>query len=200
MLPCRRGHSVLITEIAHMTRGHIVDNASGSRLYRAVAVRRLTALAAAVTAALAASGALAGAASAKSETLHFYQVGGRAQFYNAAGKKINLNPPATLPKAGDSFDETDLDYAGTPKDHASHWTATDHLTCTFTNADTGRCNFQIAIGGSLLLSNNFTLNFRLDKEPAPVNEGTGVFKGAHGSLTDENLPKSNNATLVIDLS
>jgi hypothetical protein len=178
----------------------MVDNASRSKPYRAGAVRRLPALAAAVTAALLASGALAGAASAKSETLHFYQVGGPTQFYNAVGKKINLNPPATLPQAGDSFDETDLDYAGTPKDHASHWTASDHLTCTFTNPATGRCNFQIAIGSSLLLSNNFTLNFRLENEPAPVDEGTGVFKGMHGRLFDRDLPKSNDATLVIHLS
>jgi hypothetical protein len=157
-------------------------------------------LALAVTAALLAGAASAGVASAKSETLHFYQVGGPTQFYNAAGKKINLDPPATLPKAGDSFDETDVDYVGTPKHHAAHWTATDHLTCTFTDHDTGLCNSQIAIGGSLLLSNNFTMKFAPTNAPAPINEATGVFSGMHGTLTDEDLPKSNNATLVIHLS
>jgi len=156
--------------------------------------------AATVAVALAASGAVAGAASAKRETLRFFQVGGRAQFYNAAGKKIDLNPPATLPKPGDSFDEVDVDYVGTPKHHAVQWTATDHLTCTFTNHDTGLCNSQIAIGGSLLLSNNFTMKFGPSNAPAPINEATGVFSGMHGTLTDEDLPKSNNATLVIHLS
>ena len=173
---------------------------SRNKRHRAVAVRRLPTLAFAVTAALAVGAASAGVASAKTETLRFYQVGGQAQFYNAAGKKIDLNPPATLPKPGDSFDEVDVDYPGTPKHHALHWTATDHLTCTFTDHNTGLCNSQIAIGGSLLLSNNFRMKFGPSNAPVPINEATGVFSGMHGALTDEDLPKSNNATLVIHLS
>jgi hypothetical protein len=153
-------------------------------------------LAAIATVALCAIGLLAGVASAKSRTLHFYQVSGPTQFYNAAGQPINVNPPATLPKPGDSFDETDLDYSGTARHHASHWTASDHLTCTFTNADTGACNFQIAISGSLLLSNNFTLHFATPEAVAPISEGTGAFHGVHGRLTDVNLPKSSNASIL----
>jgi hypothetical protein len=184
-----------------MTKGASMLNVvSRSKLYRVVTGSRVPRLALAATAALVAGAASAGAASAKSETLHFYQVGGRAQFYNAAGKKIDLNPPATLPKPGDSFDEVDVDYAGTPKHHAVHWTATDHLTCTFTNHDTGLCNSQVAIGGSLLLSNNFTMTFGPSNAPEPINEATGVFSGMHGTLVDADLPKSNNATLVIHLS
>jgi hypothetical protein len=161
--------------------------------------RRL--LAAAVTAALATAGLFAGVASAKSETLHFYQVSGPTQFYNAAGHPINLNPPATLPTAGDSFDETDLDYSGTAKHHVSHWTASDHLTCTFSNADTGVCNFQIAIGGSLLLSNNFALHFQLPEAVVAISEGTGAFRGVHGRFTDVTLPtNSNDAILTMHLS
>jgi hypothetical protein len=162
--------------------------------------RHRRALGAAVTAALASAGLFAGAANAKSETLRFYQVGGPTQFYNASGHPIKLNPPATLPKPGDSFDETDLDYAGTAKRHSSHWTASDHLTCTFINTDTGTCNSQIAVGGSLLLSNNFTLHFQLPNAVAPINEGTGAFHGVHGGLTDVDLPNSNNAILTIHLS
>jgi hypothetical protein len=107
--------------------------------------------AAAVTVALACGGLFAGAASGSkdnSETLHFYQVQvGPTQFYNSSGDPIALSPPTTLPKPGDSFDETHLDYAGTAKDHASDWTASDDFTCTFISADTGRCDSQIAIGG-----------------------------------------------------
>ncbi len=162
----------------------------------------LWALAAAVSAALAATGLFAGVASAKrkSETLHFYQVQvGPTQFYNASGHPINLNPPATLPKPGDSFDETHLDYAGTAKHHASHWTASDHFTCTFTSADTGKCDSQIAIGGSLLLSNNFPLPPGAEAVVA-ISEGTGAFRGVHGRFTDADLPNSNNAILTIHLS
>jgi hypothetical protein len=162
--------------------------------------RRLPTLAAAVAAVLATTGLFAGAASAKSRTLHFFQIGGPTQFYNPSGHPINLNPPATLPKPGDSFDETDLNYAGTAAHHASHWTASDHLTCTFTNADTGRCDTQIAIGGSLLLSNNFTIHFQRPEVVVAINEGTGLFHGVHGGFTDKDLPNSNNSILTIHLS
>lgn len=160
--------------------------------------RRL--LAAAVSAVLASGGVFAGLAGAKSETLHFYQVQvGPTQFYNASGHRINLSPPATLPKAGDSFDETHLDYAGTAKHHSAHWTASDHFTCTFTSADAGTCDSQIAIGGSLLLSNSFPLPTESEAIVA-ISEGTGAFHGAHGRFTDVNLPKSGNAILTIHLS
>lgn len=178
-----------------------MTNSPGWTQLAAVAPRRRRrGFAAAVTAALAFGGLFAGAAGAKSETLHFYQVSGPTQFYNASGHPINLNPPATLPKPGDSFDETDLDYAGTAQHHSTHWTASDHLTCRFTNADTGKCDFQIAIGGSLLLSNNFTLHFQGPEAVAPISEGTGAFHADHGSLTDVDLPDSNNAILTIHLS
>jgi hypothetical protein len=151
-------------------------------------------------AALILSWASAGAADAKTETLNFYQVQvGQTRFYNAAGRAIDLNPPTTLPQAGDRFDETDLDYPGTPKRHAARWTASDHFTCTFTSSDTGVCNSQIAIGGSLLLSNNFPLPTG-EVAVAAVNEGTGVFHDAHGRFTDADLPNSSDAVLTIDLS
>jgi hypothetical protein len=155
---------------------------------------------AAVTAAVAFGGLFAAAAGAKSETLHFYQVQvGPTRFYNASGDPIRLNPPTTAPKPGDSFDETHLDYVGTAKQHASLWTVTDHFTCTLTSADSGKCDSQIAIGGSLLLSNNFSLPTGA-KAVVAITEGTGAFHGIHGSFTDVDLPKSNNATLTIHLS
>jgi hypothetical protein len=178
----------------------MTDSLGQTVLAPAVAGRHRRMLAAAVTAALVSAGLFAGPATAKGETLNYYQVSGPTQFYNASGHRINVNPPATLPKPGDSFDETDLDYAGTARHHASHWTASDHLTCTFTNADTGNCNSQIAIGGSLLLSNNFTLHFQRPEAVAPINEGTGAFHGVRGRLTDRDLPNSNNAILAIHLS
>ena len=169
---------------------------SPMRIAQSAPGRHLRALAGAVTVTLAATGLFACVASAKSETLHFYQVSGPTQFYNAAGHPINLNPPATLPSPGDSFDETDLDYTGTAKHHSAHWTASDHLTCTFTNADTGTCNSQIAIGGSMLLSNNFTVHFQIPETVAPISEGTGAFRRVHGRFTAENLPNSSSAAIL----
>jgi hypothetical protein len=157
-------------------------------------------LAVAVTTTLAATWLFAGVASAKSQTLRFYQVSGPTHFFNAAGHRIDLNPPAMLPSPGDSFDETDLDYAGTAKHHAKQWTMSDALTCKFTNADTGTCASVWATGNSLLISWSFTLHFQLASEVVPITEGTGTFSGVHGTFTDVDLPKSNDSILVIHLS
>jgi hypothetical protein len=176
------------------------NSSSRDKRVPAVSSRRLSVLATAVTVALVASGLLAGAASAKSQTLRFFQVSGPAHFFNAAGHHINVNPPATLPKPGDSFDETDVDYAGTAKHHAAQWSMSDALSCTFTNADTGTCTSVWATGNSLLISWKFTLHFQLASEVVSIDEGTGAFSGLHGTFTDVNLPKGNDSILVIHLS
>ncbi len=161
--------------------------------------RQLRAAAAAATAVLAITGLIAPTASARSQTLHFFQESGPTSWFNSAGHPINLNPPATLPVAGDRFYEGDLDFAGTATHHARHFTASDELTCTFTNADTAACDVEIAIGGSMLLSNDVTMHFNLPNSAVPINGGTGIYGGVHGSFTDVNLPNSQNATLTVRL-
>jgi hypothetical protein len=52
----------------------------------------------------------------------------------------------------------------------------------------------------LLLSNNFTLHFRRPEAVVAISEGTGAFRGIHGSFTVMDLPRSNNAILTIHLS
>ena len=145
-------------------------------------------------------GALAAPAlAAKHETLAFYQVAGPTRFYSAAGRPLHLNPPASVPKAGDYFDVTDTDYAGNDKQHARESTATDHLRCHFTSTVAGRCDFQIAIGSSLIVFNQAPVHFRDSVFVEKVSEGTGQFKGVTGTLTDTNLP-SGNSNLVLRLS
>jgi hypothetical protein len=163
--------------------------------------RRLKAAALVGTVALAGSVALAPGASAESQTLTFFQQSGPAHFFNVAGKPINLDPPKTLPKAGDRFDEVDLDYVGNSKQHAKRWTASDHLACTFTNPATATCDVQIAIGGSMLISNSVTFHFNGPANAAiAINDGTGAYSGVHGSFTDVDLPHSQNAILTIRVS
>ena len=154
--------------------------------------RSLTAAAAALAVAATLGAVAVPDANAKSQTLHLYQVEGPTQFYNAAGKKIDLNPPAELPSAGDSFDETDLDYVGSYTSHAKQWTGSDHLACTFTSSDTGICNAQFAIGGSLLIFNNFKFNFKANSVVLKLSEGTGSFAGAHGTMSIIDLPNGNS--------
>lgn len=111
-------------------------------------------------------------------TLAFYTVQQTLRFTSAAGKRL---PNVNATKVNDSYDSTDLYYAGTKKHHASSFSASDHLACTYTSAAVQTCNNQIAIGGSLLLLNNVV-------EPAsgpptvsaPINAGTGTYQNTTG--------------------
>jgi hypothetical protein len=155
----------------------------------------------AVSTLLATAVMLAPAASAQGETLHFFQVSGPTRFFNAEGHAIHLNPPATLPVKGDSFVEVDLDYVGTSEHHAARWTASDQLACTFTSADTARCDSQIAIGGSMLISSNVTLRFKGPADaPIPITGGSGAYRGVRGWFTDVNLPNSQDSNVTVRLS
>jgi hypothetical protein len=138
-------------------------------------------------------------ASANSHQLSFYQVSGPARFHNQAGKPINIHPPATLPKAGDGFDETDTLYAGTATSHRKQLGGTDHMTCTFSNSNTGSCDLQIAVGGSMLLFNQFVLHFEDNSAVVRLSEATGQFTDVHGSLTIRDLPDG-NSTFVVTLT
>jgi hypothetical protein len=111
-------------------------------------------------------------------TLPFHTVQQTLRFTSAAGKPL---PNVDATKVGDTYDSTDLYYAGTKAHHASNFSASDHLACTFTTTNTQTCNNQIAIGGSLLLLNNVV-------EPAsgattvlaPIDAGTGKYQDAFG--------------------
>jgi hypothetical protein len=138
-------------------------------------------------------------ASAQTQTLSFYEVNGPTSFYNAAGKVLHLNPPSTVPKVGDTFDETDRLYAGTSTSHAKKWTGSDHLRCTFEPSAKGQCSLQVAVGGSMLIENSFVVNFKSNSWNLKLTEGTGRFAGMHGSLDESDLP-NNNASLVFKVS
>jgi hypothetical protein len=147
--------------------------------------------------AMLATGAVdASAARVHAETLRYYQVAGPTRFYNAGWKAINVNPPQTLPKAGDSFDVLDTDYAGSFSHHAKRWTMTDHLTCTFSSADNAVCDGQFASGGSLLLVNHVAIVPSENTFHVPISEGTGAFAGAHGTVTIANLPNGNSNVVI----
>ena len=162
---------------------------------------RLLATGAVAAVALGGGGLVATSAAANSRTLRFFQESGQARFENAAGKPINLNPPANgLPVKGDSFEESDLDFAGTAAHHSKHWTATDNLYCRFDSSSTATCDVAIAIGGSMLLGMDERLNLAGASTRLKLKDGTGAFRGEHGSLTATNLPNSNDATFVISIS
>jgi hypothetical protein len=152
-----------------------------------------------LTLALGVGGVLAPGAGAKSETLHFFERSVTNDFFNAAGKPIQLNPPMTVLVKGDRLDDTDLDYVGDAAHHAKRWTASDHLSCTFT-ATAAICDAEVAVGGSLLLGTDVRVQFGPGATVVKLNGGTGVFKGAHGTAISANVGNSNNANLTLKLA
>jgi hypothetical protein len=112
-------------------------------------------------------------------TLPFYAVQESFRGSTAVGKPRDRGALGD----GDSYDSTDRYYAGNRGHHASSFSGSDHLACTFTGMNTQTCNSQIAIGGSLLLLNNVT-------EPgsgttvvtAPITAGTGAYQNVRGTF------------------
>lgn len=138
----------------------------------------------AVLAAVVGASAVLAPIAAASVTERLYQVGGPTHFYDKAGKRININPPATLPSAGDYFVERDKDLRGTLAHHTSTGSGTDTLRCTFSNADTARCSLTLKIGGSTLSFDGFAIHFnRHTPVHARLTRATGKDAGAHGSVT-----------------
>jgi hypothetical protein len=136
-------------------------------------------------------------ASARTTTLHFFQKETTDTFSGPDGKPIPPPTSTTPPAAGDRFVTTDDDYAGNHKHHAAKATATDHLVCTFTN-DLGQatCDGQIAIGGSMLLAENVSVDFA-KTSGVPLNGGTGVYKHAHGATTSVGIANTSNSDFTI---
>ena len=135
-----------------------------------------------------------GAASVK---LKFFQQAESTTLFDTAGHVIT--DPNHVPVAGEKLDLTDRDFVGNHKKHAKHYTATDHLRCTFTAATTALCSGSVAIGGSMLLADDVNVDF--SKQPLVINGtgGTGIYKKLKGSLTIKPIPHTQNADIVITL-
>jgi hypothetical protein len=138
------------------------------------------------------------AASAKTVTLHLFSRQTSSTFVDAHGHAV---PPNTAPAVGDTFDNTGVDYAGNHKHHAAKPDGSDHLRCTITgmtdSGPTALCNGQIAIGGSMLLANDDTLTLSDGPLPTPINEGTGIYRHAHGLLTPKNFGNNTDFTIRV---
>jgi hypothetical protein len=151
--------------------------------------RRLTALATGFGVTLAVAAA---PASAKTVTLHFFEKGVSSSFSDANGQPLS---PNAAPAPGDRFSFASDEYAGNHKHHAKHPTASSHVDCTVGASQTAICDGQFALGGSLLLADNFTLNLNSQGSAAvALKGGTGRFKHAHGHLATKPVGNPNNNT------
>jgi hypothetical protein len=140
------------------------------------------------------------AAAASAATLHLYQKIVSFKVVNAAGHRVN---PAAKPVIGDRFDEIDLIYAGTAAHHPKRAVGSDHLGCVVVKLPKpGVCDLQIALGGSMLLSDEFVVSFA-SVNPftrIPIRDGTGKFAHAHGTIKAVPIGTSANANLTAAFS
>jgi len=140
-------------------------------------------------------------AGAAGRTLRYYNVNQTTIATDAAGRPLPSNGQGAAPVAGDHLDYTALDYAGDPRRHASTYTASSHLACTFQTPTMLTCNAQFAIGSSLLLGNDVTATLSPDATSSiPVNTGTGRYKNAKGTIVVTPVRNSLNADVTIRLS
>jgi hypothetical protein len=159
--------------------------------------RRATPLVAIVVGAASLALTAGPAGAARTTTLHFFQKGTSASFVGPDGKALPPPGPTTPTVVGEKLTSTDDDYVGNHKHHAKRSTASDHIVCTFTStAYVATCDGQIAIGGSLLLAQDVTVDFG-QSATVVLNGGTGVYKGAHGTATAVAFDNSSNSDFTV---
>lgn len=135
-------------------------------------------------AALIAAGAITAAvgaplAAAKPVTMHFYSTQVYARFSDSSGKPLSST---AVPGAGTRLSAASNDYVGNHKHHALRPTASDHVVCTLTSSSTALCDGTFAIGGSLLLGDDFVLDFTSSTTTIAITDGTGAYRHAHGTV------------------
>lgn len=138
----------------------------------------------------------ASAAAAKTTTLHFFSKQVYSRISDASGHPL---PPNSAPAVGDRFSFASNDYAGNHKHHAKQATASDHIVCTLTGTSSALCDGTIAIGGSMILGDDFVLNFSSNAATTvKITGGTGVYRHAHGTVIAK--PVGNNTDVTIKVS
>lgn len=155
-----------------------------------------------VTIAIACGAAVAGVGGASASspgpsgaitTLHLYAVDQYFAMFTADGQPLNTS---AQPAAGDYLVGTDEDFLGNHLEHSKTSTGADNTVCTFTSPTEGICDQVIAMGGSLLLFDHVTVNFASASPVSEITGGTGMFEGAHGTVTVTPLPTTNSDFVV----
>lgn len=125
--------------------------------------------------------------------MHFFSKQVYSRISDASGK-----PPNSAPAVGDRISFASNDYAGNHKHHAKQATASDHIVCTLTSTSTALCDGTIAIGGAMILGDDFVLDFNSNVTTVKITGGTGVYQHAHGTIIAKSV--GNNTDLTIKVS
>jgi hypothetical protein len=139
------------------------------------------------TAAAAAVATPAVAGQSQTKTLRFFEHTNDVRLTTADGQ-----PKQGAPAAGDVLDVAGVLYRGNHRHHARRPSGTDHTRCVFTAPDSGTCQGEVALGGSLIL-----VRSPLGGNPSEVWWGTGRFKGITGSGTTTSIGEESNDSDVV---
>jgi hypothetical protein len=136
----------------------------------------------------------ASAAAAQAVTLHFFSKGVYSRFSDASGKPLGPKAP---PAAGERISFADNYYVGNHKHHAKQATASDHINCTLTTSSSALCDGTIAIGGSMIVADDFVLNFNSKITRVKITGGTGPYRHAHGTVIAKNVGPNTDVTIKV---
>ena len=136
----------------------------------------------------------ASAAAAKTVTMHFFSKEVYQRLSDASGHPLPAN---SAPAVGDRLSFASNDYVGNHKHHAKRATASDHVNCTITSPSSGLCDGQIALGGSMIIGDDFVLDFSSSAATiVKITGGTGRYRHAHGKIIAKTVT-SNTTDLTI---
>lgn len=146
--------------------------------------------------------AILAASATAATTLHFFDKQLSSTFTDPSGHPTgNSNTP---PPSGSVIDITAIAYAGNSAHHATTPSASIHLSCVVTTAPKAVCFGQVAIGGSMLLADQFTVNLAGSDNPfstVKINGGIGKLARAHGTIHTTPASKNNsNSNVTINYS
>ena len=169
----------------------LITGRTRSRLSRS---RRISVIAGIAAVCLAVFASAAGAT-----TLHLFEKSVLYRVYGSAGQPLSSRTKAA---AGDSLSETDLDYIGTGKHHARTATAIDHFFCYVVARPKAICDGEFTFGRSVLATDTFTEDFSslaaFYGVVIPIRQGTGRFRGAHGTIKQAQADKANDENLTLN--
>jgi hypothetical protein len=142
--------------------------------------------------------AVPAASASAATTLHFFDKNLSSTFTDPSGHPIgNSN---THPPSGSAAESTAIGYVGNSAHHAAAPTASIHLACVVTTTPKAVCFAQFAIGGSMLLANQFTVSLVGPDNPfskVTINGGIGKFADARGTVQTTPAGKgSSNVTIT----
>jgi hypothetical protein len=138
------------------------------------------------------------AAAAKTTVLHFFSKAVYSRLSTASGTPL---PSSATPVVGDRLSSADNDYVGNHKHHAKLPIASDRISCTFTSitgpiSGTALCDGTFALGGSMILADDFVLNFGTELTRVKITGGTGRYLHVHGTVVVVGVGKSNNSDIT----